>query len=157
VREMATWLVKSEPSTYSIDDFKREKKTLWEGVRNYQARNYLKEMKKGERVLFYHSNAKEIGIVGVGKVFKEAVPDPSQFDPESDYYDEGSSESTPRWFCPELQFLHKFPRVLTRDELSAQKPLREMVILQKGSRLSVTPVSEKEYQEICALVGWDDT
>lgn len=153
---MATWLVKSEPSTYSIDDFEREKKTLWEGVRNYQARNYLREMKKGERVLFYHSNAKEIGIVGVGKVSKEALPDPSQFDPKSKYYDEGSNESSPRWVCPELQFLHKFSKVLTRDELSAQRPLRDMVILQKGSRLSVTPVSEDEYQEICSLAGWND-
>lgn len=153
---MAKWLVKSEPSTYSIDDFKSEKKTLWEGVRNYQARNFLREMKRGERVLFYHSNADEIGIVGVGKVSKEAMPDPSQFDRKSDYYDEGSSEASPRWFCPELQFLKKFPSTITREDLSSNKALREMVILKKGSRLSVTPVTEDEYQEICAMAGWRD-
>ena len=147
---MATkyWLVKSEPTTYSIDSLKSDKKTLWDGVRNYQARNFLKEMKKGDLVLFYHSVTEPIGVSGVAKVSKEAVPDPTQFDKKSDYYDPDSKKDAPRWFCPELSFEKKFAKIVDRPSLVKDKKLSSMMLMQKGSRLSVTPVTKEEFTVI---------
>jgi len=145
---MAYWLVKSEPDVYSIDDFKRDKRTEWDGVRNYQARNLLREMQKGDEVLFYHSNAKEKGVVGLAKVSRTAFPDPTQFDRKSKYFDPKASKEEPRWFCPELHYLKKFKQPYLLEEMRKNTNLRSMVLLKRGSRLSVQPVSDKEYQAI---------
>ena len=124
---------------------------MWDGVRNYQARNYLKTMKLGERVLFYHSVTAPIGIVGEMEVIKTAYPDPTQFDPKSEYFDPKSSQEAPRWMCPNFGFIQKFSRVISLEELKKQKPLHSMALLQKGSRLSVHLVNPDEYQYIIGL------
>jgi predicted RNA-binding protein with PUA-like domain len=148
---MSYWLVKSEPQTFSIVDLKKLGKTNWDGVRNYQARNNLRAMKKGEQVLFYHSVTDPIGIVGVAKVLKEAFPDPLQFEENSDYYDPASKLEDPRWSCVELGFGQQFKEVISLAELKTHKLLANMPLLQKGSRLSVQPVTEKEFQYIIKL------
>lgn len=148
---MAYWLVKSESSVYSIDDLKRDGATLWEGVRNYQARNYLKSMKVGEKVLYYHSVDDPIGVVGLAKVKAEASPDPSQFDKKSEYFDEKATKDNPRWFCPLLQYVKKFSSILSREQLIKESKLKGMVLLQKMSRLSVQPVSREEFETIIRL------
>lgn len=148
---MSFWLVKTEPDVYSIDDLKRDKVTHWHGVRNYQARNFLRAMKKGEEVLVYHSNAEPPGIVGIATVAREAYPDPSQFEKKSEYFDPKASKENPRWFCPELKFKRKFKQIIPLDELRKIPALKGMVLLQRGSRLSVQPVSEKEWAVIVEL------
>lgn len=148
---MAFWLVKTEPRVYSIEDLAKDKVTHWEGVRNYQARNYLKEMVVGDRVLIYHSNDEQIGIVGVAMVSKTAYPDPSQFDRSSHYYDPKATKEEPRWFSPEIKFLSKFKDVLLLSTLKGVEVLNKMVLLQRGSRLSVQPVSELEFKQILKL------
>lgn len=148
---MAKWLVKSEPGNYSIDDMKRDRVTYWDGVRNYQARNFLKEMKKGDELLFYHSVVDPIGIHGLCKVKNTAAPDPTQFEKKSQYYDPKATKENPRWFCPDVQFVKKFKNPLTLSELREVKGLEKMELLRKGSRLSVQPVSEKEYKIILKL------
>lgn len=145
------WLLKTEPETFSIDDLKRDKKTAWDSVRNYQARNFLSSMAVGDLCLIYHSNAEPPGVVGVAKVSKKAFPDPLQFDKKSDYYDEKATLEKPRWFCPEISFIKKLPRIIPLSELREAKELKNLALLQKGSRLSVLPVSEKEYETILAL------
>lgn len=142
---MAYWLVKNEVEDYSIDDFKKEKRTLWVGVRNYQARNFLQAMKLGDEVLYYHSNGDPSGIAGLGKVSKTAIPDPTQFDKKSDYFEKRATQEKPVWFCPELQFVEKFNTFLGIPEIRKIKGLETMKILERGSRLSVTPVTEKEF------------
>jgi predicted RNA-binding protein with PUA-like domain len=148
---MAFWLVKTEPDVYSIDDLKRDRSTDWTGVRNYQARNYLREMKIGDHVLVYHSNAEPPGVVGTAAVLKAAAPDKTQFDPRSEYFDEKSTKEAPRWFCPEIKFLRKLHRIVPLEELRAEKGLSGLLLLQKGSRLSVIPVSEKHFTSIVSL------
>lgn len=146
---MATWLLKSEPDVYSIDDLKRDKRTHWEGVRNYQARNFLRDrLKVGDRVLFYHSNAEPPGIAGVAKVVREGYPDPSQFDKQSEYYDAKSKPEAPTWFVVDIGFVARFSRPLTLPELKQVKGLAKMALLQKGSRLSVQPVTDDEFAVI---------
>lgn len=146
------WLVKTEPETFSIDDLKRDKKTAWDSVRNYQARNFLCEMEIGDLCLIYHSNAEPPGIIGLGKVSKKAFPDPFQFDKKSDYYDEKATIEKPRWFCPEISFIKKFNRLIPLSELKEIKELQNMSLLQKGSRLSVQKVSDKEYEKIISII-----
>ena len=148
---MAKWLVKSEPGEYSIDDLKKDKRTIWDGVRNYQARNFLKEMQKGDEVIFYHSVTDPVGIAGVAKISKEAAPDPTQFNKRSKYYDEKATKDNPRWFSPELRFVKKFKEVLPLSDLKEQKALKDMVLLRRGNRLSVMPVTEKEFKAILNL------
>jgi predicted RNA-binding protein with PUA-like domain len=150
---MAKWLVKSESTCYSIDDLKRDKRTLWTGVRNYQARNYLQAMKKGELVLYYHSVDNPIGIVGIGQISKEAQPDPTQFEKGGEYFDPKASREKPRWFCPEIEFVEKFRKLISREELFARRELADMVLLQRMSRLSVQPVSDQEFRSIRALAS----
>lgn len=146
------WLMKSEPSVYSIHHLKKSGKDLWDGVRNYQARNFMKnDMKVGDEVLFYHSNAKPSGIVGRACVSATAKPDPTAFDPKSKYYDPTSNKQSPRWFCVEVKFHSIFPRLLPLSELKIQKPLSKMPLLKKGCRLSVMPVTKEEYQHILSL------
>lgn len=148
---MTKWLVKSEPSVCSIDSLEKDGVTLWDGVRNYQARNFLKEMKVGEYVLFYHSNEEPVGIAGVAKVIKSPYPDPTQFNPKSEYYDAASKKDAPRWWCPDLAFEKKFPRVIPLAELRTKKELQKMSLLQKGTRLSVHKLTEDEFKFIVNL------
>ncbi len=146
---MNYWLMKSEPDVFGIDDLKRVKKEPWDGVRNYQARNFMRdEMKKGDRILFYHSNTDVPGVVGIMEVSKEAFPDHTSWDKNSKYYDPKSTEENPRWFMIEVKYVAKFPRTVSLQEMKDMKPLSEMKILQKGNRLSITPVSKKEFDHI---------
>ena len=145
------WLAKSEPDVYGIADLKRDKRTLWEGVRNYQARNFMRAMKKGDRVLFYHSNANPSGVAGVATVCALAQPDHLQFDKRSEFFDAGATMEQPRWSAVELAFETEFARVITLEELRAVKSLSHLLILQRGNRLSVTPVQPAEFRAICDL------
>jgi len=146
------WLIKSEPSAYSIDDLKRDKSTLWEGVRNYQARNFMmKEMKVGDEALFYRSSAEPPGAVGIAEVSGAAEPDPTQFDSGDSHYDPKATPAKPIWFCVRVKFKQKFTRQVALSELRERKELKDMVLLQKGSRLSIQPVTEKEFKLVSEL------
>ncbi len=148
------WLLKSEPSSYSIDDLKRDGKTDWTGVRNYQARNTMRDsMKKGDLAFYYHSSTDETGIAGVCEIASDAIPDKTAFDSKSDYYDPKSSPANPTWFCREVKFKQKFKEPILLSDLRNMKDLEKMVLLQKGSRLSVQPVSEKEWEVIMKKAG----
>jgi predicted RNA-binding protein with PUA-like domain len=148
---MNYWLVKTEPDVYSIEDLKRDSYTAWTGVRNYQARNFLTSMKVGERVLIYHSNAKPPGVVGIGVVRSEAQPDETQFDKNGEYYDPKASREKPRWFCPDIEFSEAFSSMVTLDKLREDPALAELLLLQRGSRLSVIPVVERHFKKILKL------
>lgn len=148
------WLMKTEPEEFGIDDLaKRPGKTEpWTGVRNYQARNFMQAMRKGDQVFFYHSSCAVPGIAGIAEVSREAFPDPTQFNPESDYYDPRSTLEHPRWFCVEVKFKRKFGQVLslTRIKSHAHR-LKGLALLQRGSRLSVTPVDKAHWDCILGL------
>jgi predicted RNA-binding protein with PUA-like domain len=150
---MATWLVKTEPDVFSIDDFARARVTDWNGVRNYQARNFLMSMEAGDDVLIYHSNAEPPGVVGLATVHATASPDKTQFDPTSEYFDGKASTANPRWFCPDLKFVRKFARQIPLDELRRTRALEGLTLLQKGSRLSVIPVSDKHFDTIVKMAS----
>jgi len=151
---MTCWLMKSEPDAFSIDDLAARpgKREHWDGVRNYQARNFMREMKKGDKVLFYHSSCPEPGVVGVAKVVKEAYPDFTAFDPESKYFDPKSSPDKPRWFMVDIQFQKKLKRTIALAELKQNPLLEGMQLLRKGNRLSVMPVAESEFDTILAML-----
>ncbi len=146
--------MKSEPDGFSIDDLKARKREPWDGVRNFQARNYMwKQMAVGDRVFFYHSNCKVPGIVGLAKVASAPYPDPSQFDAASKYFDPDSSPGDPRWWLVDVAFVKKFRRVISLDELRAHaEELDGMLLLRKGNRLSVLPVSDEHADVILSLV-----
>jgi len=150
------WLIKSEPEVYSIDDLARDRKTVWEGVRNYQARNHLRAMKTGDLAFFHHSSADPPGIAGIARVSREAFPDPSQFDAKSDYFDARSKRDDPRWSVVEVEFARKLDRLLPMDELRAMPELSEMALLQRGQRLSVQPVTAEQWKAICKRAGVRD-
>jgi predicted RNA-binding protein with PUA-like domain len=146
------WLVKSEPDVYSIEDLERDGVTGWEGVRNYLARNTMRdEMKEGDLVLFYHSNAEPPGVAGLAKVHGAALPDPSQFDKKSEYYDATSSRAAPRWLMAQVQFVEKFKAPVPLAALKADPSLIGMPLLQKGQRLSVQPVSTEHFARVLKL------
>ena len=148
------WLVKSEPDVFSIDDLAaaKQKTTCWDGVRNYQARNSLRdEMKLGDQVLFYHSNTKPPGIAGVAEVVREGYPDPTAWDEKNDHFDPKSKPEDPTWFMVDIRLVEKFPRELGLPELKSVSALEGMVLLQRGSRLSVQPVTKKQFEIICKL------
>ncbi len=146
------WLMKTEPTTFSIDDLQKKKREPWDGVRNYQARNFMRdEMKIGDLVLFYHSNAKPPGIAGLAKVCSKPYPDPTQFQPSSHYYDPKSSKEDPRWELVDVSFVKKFPNIIPLPKLRDFATLKDMALLQKGSRLSIQPVTKKEYDFIVSL------
>jgi predicted RNA-binding protein with PUA-like domain len=151
---VAKWLVKTEPSECGIDDFARKPEGVipWDGVRNYQARNFLAKMREGDLVFIYHSSCKRIGIAGIVRVVKSAYPDPSQFNPESPYYDPKSTAEKPRWQAVDLQFERKLPALISLDTLKAMPELSELALVRRGSRLSVMPVSDAEWQQILHLV-----
>jgi predicted RNA-binding protein with PUA-like domain len=148
---MNYWLCKSEPEVYSIDDLKKDGRTLWDCVRNYQARNYLRQMAVGDEILFYHSSSTPPGVAGTARVSKLAVADPTQFDHKSDYFDEKATRSAPRWFAPEFKFISRFKNFVALDDIRRQSALQKMVLLQRGSRLSVQPVTKKEFESIVIL------
>ncbi|MEM8984808.1 MAG: EVE domain-containing protein [Pseudomonadota bacterium] len=150
---MQYWLMKSEPDAYSIDDLKRDRVEPWDGIRNYQARNFMRdEMKKGDHAFFYHSNCAEPGIVGIMKVASKPYTDPTQFDPKEKYYDPKSSPDKPRWELVDMRFVRKFRRTITLKELKADSALEGMTLLRKGNRLSIMPVDEKHWQHILDLL-----
>ena len=147
------WLLKSEPTTFSIDDLAASPKrtTCWEGVRNYQARNFLKSMQVGDQGFFYHSNSDPNAIVGRVEVVKAAYPDPYAFDAHSRYFDPKSTRENPRWVVVDVRFLEKFREPLSLAQLRTIKALQHMELLRKGSRLSVQPVRPAEWQCILKL------
>ena len=148
---MQYWLGKTEPDCYSIDDLRRDRVTSWNDVRNYAARNFLRAMKKGDLLLFYHSSCAVPAIVGVGKVVKEAYPDPTQFDAKHDGFDAKSTEENPRWSTVDVKFVEKFTEPLTLAELKNDPAFAGMEVTRQGSRLSVQPVSEKHFMRIMKL------
>lgn len=148
--EMSYWLVKSEPSSYSVDDLEREGTASWDGVRNYAARNNLMSMKVGDLAFFYHSAADPPGVVGVCEVVREAYPDHTQFDPESRYFDPRATVDKPRWFMPDVRFVRKFPRLVPLAEIRQTPGLQDMQLVRFG-RLSVQSVTEKEWEIMCHL------
>ncbi len=144
--------MKSEPDDYSIDDLERDGREMWDGIRNYQARNMMRDdMKIGDEVFFYHSNCKEPGIVGIARVASEPYPDPTQFDTKSKYYDAKSDKDNPRWCLVDVEFVRKTKRNVTLTEIKAQKALEDMVLTRKGNRLSIMPVSKKHWNKILSL------
>ncbi len=142
-RRLQYWIVKTEPATFSIDDLHRKKRERWDGVRNYQARNNLRAMSKGDVVFIYHSSVDEPGIVGEGRVIEMAYPDPLQFDRSSHYYDKFSKKDDPRWSAVTISFKKKFKHPLTLAAIKGHPALQHMLVAQKGTRLSVLPVAEK--------------
>jgi len=145
---MQYWLMKSEPEEFGIDDLVREKSTPWFGVRNYQARNFMRDdMKIGDGVLFYHSSCPEPGVAGIAKVSSKAYPDASQFDPESKYYDPKATPESPRWFHVDVKLVRK-TRLVSLAEMREEPKLAGMRLLQRGNRLSITPVTPEEWRFI---------
>lgn len=150
---MATryWLMKSEPEVFSIDDLARDRSAAWEGVRNYQARNFMRDdMKKGDLVLFYHSNATPPGVAGVAKVVRESYPDHSAWDAKSEYFDPKSTPETPVWMMVDVEFVERFAAVVALDELKAAPELEGMLVTQRGQRLSVQPVEAAHFRWVRA-------
>jgi len=143
--------VKSEGDCYPIDQLKKDKTTSWSGVRNYQARNYMKEMKIDDMILFYHSSTKPIGVYGLAKVVKKTHPDITAFDRRDDHYDERSTIEKPIWECVDVAYVSTFEKPVTMDEMRRHVELSTMKLFQKGSRLSIIPVTEKEYNFIVSL------
>lgn len=145
------WLMKSEPGSYSIDDLRRDGRTTWEGVRNYQARNFMRdEMRVGDGVLFYHSNASPPGVAGIARVAREGHPDPTARDPDSRYFDEKASDDDPRWYMVEIEFVERFDELVPLQSLSDVPGLEEM-LLNRKSRLSVQPVTDDEFRIVRAI------
>jgi len=152
------WLMKSEPGVFSIEDLARAPKqtTCWDGVRNYQARNFMREMAVGDRVLFYHSSAEPPAVVGIAEVVRAAYPDKTQFDKASHHYDPASDPSAPRWDMVDIRYRQTFKASLPLDRLRQEPKLKNMVLLQKGSRLSVQPVTEAEWAVVLKLAEAKD-
>ena len=151
---MAYWLFKTEPTECSIDDFANAPDTpiVWEGVRNYQARNMLRDqVQLDDQVLIYHSSCKLIGVAGIAKVVRTAYPDPSQFNASSAYFDEKSSQNSPRWVTVDLTFVNKLPKIITLDKIKSSAKLKELPLVQRGSRLSVMPVTPSQWRDILQL------
>ncbi|HEX7339886.1 MAG TPA: EVE domain-containing protein [Rhodanobacteraceae bacterium] len=149
---MNYWLVKSEPSAFSLDDLERNRREPWDGVRNYQARNFMRDgMRVGDKVFFYHSNCTEPGIVGIAKVASAAYPDPTQFDPDNHHFDPKSTRDKPRWVLVDMAFVRRLARTITLNELRDCPELADMALVRKGNRLSVMPVAKPEWDFILTL------
>ena len=142
-KEPSYWLMKSEPDAYSIANLEKEKETIWDGIRNYQARNFMREMEIGDQAFFYHSNCKPPGIVGLMEIISKNVIDPTQFDKNSKYYDSKSYESNPRWDCVKVKFLSKSKKIISLEELRSLFKEEELLVVKKGNRLSILPVLKK--------------
>jgi len=152
---MAYWLMKSEPEEFSIDDLRKVKREPWTGVRNYQARNFMwKEMQPGDGVLFYHSNCPVPGVAGLATVVGAPEPDPTQFEPDSDYHDPKSAPDNPRWWLRHVAFERKFRRVVSLDQLRGEaEALGDFALLRRGNRLSILPVTDAQWAHILQLAG----
>jgi predicted RNA-binding protein with PUA-like domain len=148
---MNFWLLKTEPSAYSIDDLKIEKRTAWEGVRNYPARNFMKEMAPGDLALFSHSSSDPAGVFGIAKIVSAAHPDESQFNKKDSHFDPKASRAKPIWFCPDIAFVEKFKEPVLLGAIKADPALRGIMLAQTGSRLSVQPVSKSHFEYIRSL------
>lgn len=144
--------MKSEPEVYSIEDLAREGNTLWDGIRNYQARNFMRSMRIGDRAFFYHSNCSPPGIVGLMEVCETGLVDPSQFDSASKYFDPRSNPESPRWDCVRLRFLQTFTRLLSLEELRSSFGEEELAVVRRGNRLSVLPVPDEAARRIYSLL-----
>ena len=150
--ERRYWLMKSEPLSYSIEDLKKDKIAFWDGVRNYQARNFMmKDMRPGDFALFYHSNAKPPGVAGLIEIFSEAEPDPTAWDKRSKYYDPKSPPTNPRWFAVHVKFKQMFFSLIPLEKLRLKTSLKGMPLLKKGQRLSVQPVEKKHFDIILQM------
>ncbi|WP_414827717.1 EVE domain-containing protein [Alteromonas sp. H39] len=151
---MSYWLFKTEPDAFGIEDLQNrpDQTEPWDGVRNYQARNFLRDdVKVGDKVFIYHSSCKDVGIAGVAEVVKAGYPDATQFDPESDYYDPKSTTASPRWFRVDVKFVEKFPQVLSLKTIKAQADITEIGLVKKGGRLSIMPVQSQEWSRLYQL------
>jgi predicted RNA-binding protein with PUA-like domain len=149
---MAYWLFKSEPDTYSIDNLQRDGTESWDGIRNYQARNMMRDdMRVGDKVLFYHSSCAVPGVAGIAKVASKAYADPTQFDPESPYFDPKSAADDPRWMLVDLAFVRKLKRVITLTEIKELPGLEDMILTRRGNRLSIMPVEPAHWKLLLSL------
>lgn len=149
---MKYWLIKSEPEEYSIDRLERERSTWWDGVRNYQARNFMTQsMQVGDLMLFYHSNSEPPGVAGIARVKSSARPDAFQFDKKSAYFDPKSKRNSPTWHCVEIAFERRLKRLISLADLRAHPGLSEMLLLKRGQRLSIQPVTEQEFNLVLAM------
>lgn len=150
---MNYWLLKSEPQAYSITNLEFDQKTIWDGVRNYQARNFLRQMQPGDLAFFYHSNSKPLGIVGLVRVVASGIADPTQFDANSPYYDPKSSPDSPRWQTVSVEFVTAFSQIISLETLKQEFSEQELLVVKAGNRLSVMPVAEVVAQKILAMTG----
>ena len=149
---MAYWLMKTEPDTFSIDDLASRRREPWNGVRNYQARNFMRDdMKVGDGVLIYHSSCAVPGVAGIGEVASDAYPDPSQFDRKGDYHDPASTPEEPRWWLVEIAFVRTFDRVVTLETLKALRAMDDSPLVRRGNRLSILPVTAGQWRAVLAL------
>ncbi|WP_041548693.1 EVE domain-containing protein [Chamaesiphon minutus] len=148
---MNYWLMKSEPEVYGIGNLERDRTTIWDGVRNYQARNFLKSMQVGDVAFFYHSNTNPPGIVGLMQIVAAQVVDPSQFDPDGDYYDPKSTPTAPRWHTVKVEFVRTFSNVITLATLRDRFTPAELLVVKQGNRLSVMPILDRVAEEILEL------
>ena len=144
--------MKSEPDVYSIDDLQRDGREMWDSIRNYQARNMMRDdMRIGDDVFFYHSSCKEPGVVGIAKVASKPYPDPVQFDKKSRYFDAKSDKDNPRWILVDVEFVRKLKRNITLTDIKAEKSLEDMILVRRGNRLSIMPVEKKHWDKILSL------
>ncbi len=150
---MAYWLMKSEPDVYGIDHLQQDGTTLWDGIRNYQARNFMRSMTLGDRAFFYHSNAKPPGIVGMMEVIETGITDPSQYDPANKYFDPKSKPEVPRWDCVRLRYLGRFTQLLSLDALREHFSVEELPVVRHGNRLSILPVPEASAARLLEMLG----
>lgn len=152
---MRYWLMKSEPDVFSIDDLEKRgpRGSHWDGVRNYQARNFMREMALGDEALFYHSNCEQPGVVGVMKIVREAYPDHTAFDPKDPHFDPKSDPAKPRWDMVDVAYVQRFARTIGLAEMRESKALADMLVLRKGNRLSITPVTRREWTAILRMGG----
>lgn len=149
---MTNWLFKSEPGEYSIDDLKRDRREMWDGIRNYQVRNMIRDdMAVGDRILFYHSSCKVPGVVGIAKIASKAYPDPTQFDPDDKHYDPKSDPDEPRWLLVDVQFVRKLKRTIPLTEIKQHPGLADMTLVQRGNRLSIFPVSDEHWDLVLGM------
>lgn len=154
VKPTGYWLLKSEPDTFSIDDLRRKRREPWDGVRNYQARNLIRDaMAPGQWALFYHSNAKPPGVVGLARIVSAPYPDPTQFDAGSAYYDPQSRPDAPRWYCADVEFVEQFRHMVPLHVLKDDPVLEGMLVLRRGQRLSVQPVVAGHFRHVLELAG----
>ncbi len=151
---MNYWLIKSEPHEFSFDDLLKKQSEPWSGIRNYQARNFMRDgMKLGDRVLFYHSSTLILAVVGIAEVASQAYPDPLQFNKRSKYFDQGSKKDNPRWIAVDIKAIERLKNSVTLDTMKSDSELQTMRLIKRGNRLSVMPVSEKEFKRILELSG----